>query len=1127
LKASFDQPSFERVEEGDVHFTGWCFHPDGELTDLNLTLNGTRHVVRFGLDRPDIAKTFPAAAGAARSGFFVSLPLSPGEYAVTLEAKVIGGGSDQFVAPGALVVVPRPLHRAPGLRLSGATGFVGFVLAKARKRVAEGRGWPSWKDISELLRQARNDYRRGARSNPAGRGPAGFNLPRREDPYDVWMAVNSWRPKDDAALRARLKDARDLPLISIVTPVFRPDLKYFSQTAKSVRDQVYTNWEWCLADDASMDQQLTALLEQLATDDVRIRIATRSENGHICRATNSAVDLAHGDFLAFLDDDDLLSPDALAEVGLYLSAHPEVDLLYSDDDKVDMSDRRYAPQFKPDWSPEALLGQMYISHLVVVRRSLFQDVGGLRAGYEGSQDHDLLLRVAERAREVAHLPFVLYHWRATPGSIALAAEAKSYSFDAGLRAVQDASARRGVSATAERPHWAVRASIGVIRLQFPDDGPSVAIVVTNCGQSTPSRRTLMSLALTSYRNYQVVIFDDPNCNPISPETVPWPPDRVLRLVSCGDRRNFAALRNQAARAVASDYLLFLDGDIEVRTREWLSQMMGFGRLTGVGAVGARLLSPSGEIHHAGVLHGLDEGSLVPAFRGLPASDPGYLASAKVCRNYSAVSGACMLTPRALFLELKGLDEENFPGAYHDVDYCFRLVNRGYRCVYAAEAELVLNGDAPRSLRARPEETARFKHRHRQRREPYSNPNLSIDGGAFEVQPRRLVRQRRNKVKASMFTHALDLTGAPWIQLEFTMAMHARGILDPQVISPQDGPLRARYEERGIPVVIQRFGVRQLSSALDYERKIADVARQMAASGADVVYGNTLETFYAIDAARRLGLPSLWNVREGEPWQTCYDYLPEDIASRALGCFAHPYRVVFDSVASRRVFEPLNSHHNFCVIHNGLPPDWEQRGRVWTRAAARQELRLDSSDVAIALIGTVCERKGQEDLVKALALLPSETASRLRCFIVGDRPNEYSRRVAHLMAQLPSGIKNRVQIITETDDVALYYHAADLFVCTSRVESYPRITLEAMACGLPIVSTPVFGLSEQLAEGVNAILYRPADVDALAHAIERLTHDETLRAQMGNMSTLVLAGLPTFDEMVSHLTVLFREAAATG
>jgi glycosyltransferase involved in cell wall biosynthesis len=503
-----------------------------------------------------------------------------------------------------------------------------------------------------------------------------------------------------------------------------------------------------------------------------------------------------------------------------------------------------------------------------------------------------------------------------------------------------------------------------------------------------------------------------------------------------------------------------------------------------------VLSSNGKVHHAGVLHDPGQGSLVPAFHGLPASDPGYLASAKVSRNYSAVSGACILTPPALFLELDGFDDETFPGAYHDVDYCYRLVDRGYRCVYAAEAELVLNEYASPLLRARPEEKARFKHRHRQRREPYSNPNLSIDGGAFGVQPRRLVRQPRKQVKALMFTHALDLTGAPWIQLEFTAAMHASGILDPQVVSPQDGPLRARYEERGIPVVIQGFGVDQVSSAHDYERRVADAARQVVASGAEVIYGNTLESFYAIDAAHRLGLPSIWNVREGEPWQTCYDYMPEDIASRALGCFVHPYRVVFDSNASRSVFEPLNSHHNFCVIHNGLPPEWEQRGRAWTRSEARKQLRLDASDVTIALIGTVCERKGQEDLVKALALLRSETASRLRCFIVGDRPSEYSRRIAHLMAQLRSSIKNRVQVVRETHDVALYYHAADLFVCTSRVESYPRVTLEAMACGLPIVSTPVFGLSEQLAEGFNAILYRPADVDALAHAIERLD-DETL------------------------------------
>jgi len=1111
LKATFDQPpSFEHVKPGRVHFAGWCFHPDGDLTDLSLTINRTTFPTRFGGPRPDVADAFPDSATAARSGFDVTLPLEAGLYRVTLNAHVSGLGPIRFIAPDLLVVG----RKRPGL--------VRRIASKIIHRLESGRGLPSLREMPLLLRATFSDSKGPGSTQSVAADGWRLDLPARIEPYDAWLAVNQWGPRGATRLRERLDAAGALPKISVLTPVFRPPIEGFLQTAASVRQQAYSNWEWCLADDASGDPTLTAVLEGLSAEDPRIRVTIRQENGHISRASNSAATMATGEFLAFLDHDDLLSPNALGEVALHLAAHPDVDVLYSDDDKIDAEGHRFGPQFKPDWSPESLLSQMYFSHLFVVRRTLFERVGGFRPGFEGSQDHDLALRVTELARRVSHIPLVLYHWRAVPGSTAVSGESKPYSFAAGIRAVEEALSRRGIPVTAGRPDWAVAAGASLIRHSFPDEGPSVAILIPTRNQLTSLRRCLASLGQTSYRNYEAFIIDDQSDDPDTVAFLAQSGVPVVRVPGVRDGFNFARLCNYAVQQATAEYVLFLNDDTEVKNPAWISQMVGFARLPGVGAVGARLLFPDNTVQHAGVL--LSQGRLVLAYRRLSKHDAGYLAGARTCRNYGAVTAACMLTSRALFLDVGGFDEDAFPVSFNDVDYCYRIADRGYRSVYAPEAELVHHEGLSRGRGSRPAEIARFRERHRSRSDPYFNPNLSTVSERFEVQPRRLVSGSSRRLNAVMFSHALDLTGAPWCQLELTLALRERGVIVPQVISGRDGPLRARYEEHGIRVRVEPQ-LDALGSVEDYERVVSGLVQTLQAADAEVVYANTLKTFYAIAAARRLGVPSLWNIRESEPWQVFYKDLPNGLTRAALECFVDPYRAIFVSSGSRAVFEALNARHNFCVAHDALEwRGWEDRVKGWTRETARAGLGVAPSDVVALIVGTVCERKGQHDLVNALARVRPELARRLRCFIVGDRPSGYSRQLADLVTGLDPALAARVRVIPETESVGQYYRSADVFICTSRVESFPRVTLEAMASGLPIVSTPVFGLSEQLADGINAVFYPPGDVAALAVALERIVEDPDSRAAMARQSPLVLAGLKSFDEMVDDYEGFFREAA---
>ncbi|MFO1323152.1 MAG: glycosyltransferase [Burkholderiales bacterium] len=1121
-----EAPAMSRLHAGSARFSGWCWHRDAGIASLTLHVGGRSAVCRYGLIRDDVAHSFPDVATARRSGFACEFDLAVGRGEVVLEAQLDDGRHAQLVL-GADVRVRRSLVAVPVLAPVGAR------VERVRQVVDLATGWvrtrgrlPRWRELPALARKAHAVLRPHARAaSPSF--PAGWRPPAVLDRYEAWLALNRFTPERERELRERLAAcAQPLPSISVVMPVYEPDLALLDRAIASVEAQVAGEWELCIADDASRDPAVRQRLAAAARRNARIRFVGRPVNGNISAATNSAAALATGDYLLFLDQDDELAPDALGEIALALSGLPDADLLYTDDDKIDAGGRRYAPQFKPDWSPELLLSYMYVSHALVVRRELFLRLGGLRVGFEGSQDHDFALRAGEHARRVVHVPRVLYHWRAAAGSTAVDANAKPHGFAAGERAVRDALARRGSDGTAARPEWAVRVGVGIYAHEFPDDGPRVTIIVPTRNQLAILRRCIESLAATTYRNRELIVVDNDSDDPATLAYLRSLPHRVLRIANPDGSFNFAHLNNRAADAATGEYVLFLNNDTEVLDPRWLSRMVGYARLPGVGAVGARLLYPDRRVQHAGVVHGYYDGLVGPAFKLAAADDHGYLSYAKVARNYSAVTAACMLTKRSLFQSLRGFDEASFAVAYNDVDYCYRLVDAGHRCVYAPGAELLHHEGYSRGFDDRPQEVAAFRRRHGRRVDPYYSPHLSLDDERFAIAARRYPPRRRSRpIRALMCGFTLNWEGAPYQQLELTLALKRAGVVDPVVFATRDGPLRDEYERNGIAVHVLAHPLRDAGTPADYDRAIDGFAAWIRAQDAELVYANTMESFFVVAAAERAALPSVWNIHESENWQTYFAHLHPTLAGRALDCFAHPYRVVFVAHATRERYRPLESRHHFATIHNGLDPA-RISGTARPRDACREQLAIAPNDVVLLVLGTVCARKGQHDLVQAVAGLDENLRGRLRCLIVGDRPSDYSRDLHQRVAMLPPSLRERVSVVPETGDTALYYGAADVFVCTSRVESYPRVILEAMAHGLPIVTTPVFGIREQVKNGVNGVFYEPGDIAALRIAIARLVQDDALRARLAQSARPVLEGLTSFDDMVERYAQVFREACVS-
>jgi O-antigen biosynthesis protein len=483
------------------------------------------------------------------------------------------------------------------------------------------------------------------------------------------------------------------PLLSIVVPVYRPALWYFRECVRSVLEQSYQNWELCLCDDGSQDPELTEAMRQFAADDARVKALTLEPNGGISAATNRALAAASGEFIVLLDHDDALDRQALAEIAAVIATEDEVDVIYSDEDKLDEIDRPNQPHMKPDWDPDLLLSYPYLGHVTVIRHELLKRIGGFRSEMDGSQDFDVMLRATEHARRVVHIPKVLYHWRVVAGSAAGDPEAKPWAYAASRRALTDAVERRGIDGTVETGPF-----LGAYHLRRQVQGaPTVGVIIPFRDQSAMTVACLESLErFPGYPINEVVLVDNGS---IEPET------RVLReqlrerpftrVLEYPGRFNWPAINNLAASTCNSDMLLFLNNDIEATSEGWLHAMVELAQRPEIGAVAPRLNYPDGSLQHAGVVLGVG-GIATHIFNGLPKGHQAYFGWERVVRSYSALSAACMLVRRQVFEEMGGFDEA-FPVAFNDVDFCLRLGEAGYRLLYTPHAELTHYESVSRGL----------------------------------------------------------------------------------------------------------------------------------------------------------------------------------------------------------------------------------------------------------------------------------------------------------------------------------------------------------------------------------------------------------------------------------------------
>lgn len=503
---------------------------------------------------------------------------------------------------------------------------------------------------------------------------------------DDTTAYNKWLKEFDKP--TPVKKLKYNPLISIIIPVYNPPQKFLEECIDSILNQTYQNFEICIADDASPKDYVKEILEKYKLKDSRIKVIYRKKNGNISAATNSALSIANGEYVALVDNDDLLTPNALYENIVALNHNKNIDLLYSDEDKLDLDGKRCLPHFKADWSPDTLLSINYITHLTVIRRSIVNEIGGFRTKCDGAQDYDIVLRATEHIKpeNIYHIPKVLYTWRMSETSTALDIESKSYAFEAGRIALEDALKRRGIKGEAKIViHTAYK-----VNYFINEKTDKVSIIIPTKDHVDLLKKCINSIKKYTDKDlYEIIII---NNNSVKQETFTYlnniSKQDNIRIINNNEPFNYSKLNNIGIKSANYNFILFLNNDIEITTNNWLVKMVGFARQPHIGAVGVELFYPDHTIQHAGVVLGLGKFEIAShPFLKVDGNYEGPNERIRVPYNYSAVTGACMLIEKKKLEEINFFDE-NLAVSYNDVDLCLKLLKKGYYNVFVPEVKLI-------------------------------------------------------------------------------------------------------------------------------------------------------------------------------------------------------------------------------------------------------------------------------------------------------------------------------------------------------------------------------------------------------------------------------------------------------
>ena len=692
----------ESAEQGTVRIRGWAIAPkpvtvrifDADKKPVAAEIQRT--------DRVDVNQLFEEAQDPGKTGFFSEITNVSGKCLYVV-----------FYAGEKKTVHVVPLRKAD-------------ILAKKLDKYVE-KGIRYWKSqgAAALAEKVVTKVKNVRQGPPSYQKWIRHHLPDRNELEKQKKTSFGYRPK-----------------LSFVVPLYKTPEKYLRRLTESFQEQTYSNWELCFSDGSGAQSPLTELLKELTAKDNRIKYVSHEESLQISENTNSAIEIATGDFIAFADHDDELTPNALFECVKAINEKPQTLVIYTDEDKMSMDGHKYfQPHFKPDYNPDLLCTVNYICHLFVVSRKVIEKVGGLRSEFDGAQDYDFVLRCVEAVKdeEICHIPKILYHWRCHEDSTAENPESKLYAFEAGRRAVQAHYERTGIHAEVFKGEY-----LGLYRTKFiRDHDPLISIIIPNKDHIDDLKRCMESIEQKStYKNYEYIIVENNSTDSATFEYYKKleAENPKVRMVYWDGVFNYSAINNYGASFAKGEYLLLLNNDTEIINPDCLEELLGYCMRKDVGAVGARLYYEDDTIQHAGVVIGFG-GIAGHCFVQQKRGTTGYCHRIICAQDYSAVTAACMMVKKSAFDAVGGLSEE-LAVAFNDIDFCMKLRKAEYLIVYNPYAELYHYESKSRGLEDTPEKVARFNKEIAtfekkwpeilENGDPYYNPNLTLKSQDFSL-----------------------------------------------------------------------------------------------------------------------------------------------------------------------------------------------------------------------------------------------------------------------------------------------------------------------------------------------------------------------------------------------------------
>jgi len=579
--------------------------------------------------------------------------------------------------------------------------------------------------------------------------------------YHAFIKRNDALSSEDLrAIESHIPQLPQKPVLSIIMPVYNPPVDFFITALDSVLTQYYPYWELCIADDASTDSCVKELINAYVQKDNRIKVTYRSENGHISAASNSALAIATGEFIVLMDQDDVIPPHALYHIAVEINRHPDVALIYSDEDKIDEYGYRSDPYFKSDWNPDLFYSQNMFSHLGAYRTSLVRELDGFRLGLEGSQDYDLALRciACTNSSTIKHIPRILYHWRIHLESTASSSNAKPYAIIAGKNAINEHLECQGIQGKADFVGHGYR-----VLYCLPAILPLVSLIIPTRDQVEVLKKCIESIqAKTDYPNYEVLVLDNQSQDESTlAYLASLTHDRRFSVIKYDAPFNYSAINNYAVKLARGEIIGLVNNDIEVINSDWLSEMVSHVLRPEIGAVGAKLLYGNGKIQHAGVILGMG-GLAGHAHKFTNGLESGYFGRSNLTQTLSAVTAACLLVRKEVYEQVGGLDEKNLTVAFNDVDFCLKVREAGYRNIYTPYATLYHHESISRGQENSPEKQARFlsevtfmqkKWGDKIKVDPYYNPNLTLTAEDFSL--------ANHDVKSPHHGYPLSVVSGEW------------------------------------------------------------------------------------------------------------------------------------------------------------------------------------------------------------------------------------------------------------------------------------------------------------------------------------------------------------------------------